>query len=84
MLPGGKLLLLVLSSQFFDGYELESVVAFGCQTRRKFASGSLVVPVVDDNVVLLILFFDQNRIGILSKAQDSILFLFLETSKFFL
>lgn len=61
VLPGGKLLLLVLSSQFFDGYELESVVAFVCQMRRKFASGSLVVPVVDDNVVLLILFFDQTE-----------------------
>ena len=60
MLPGGKFLLLVLSSQFFDGYELESVVGFVCQLRRKFESGSLVVPVVDDNVVLLILFFDQN------------------------
>lgn len=70
VLPGGKFLLLLLSSQFFDGYELESFVAFVCQMRRKFESGSLAVPVVDDNVVLLILFFDQNRIGILSKVQD--------------
>ena len=58
-------------------------MAFVCQMRRKFASGSLVVPVVDDNVVLLILFFDQNRIGILSKAQGSILFFFCKRPNFF-
>jgi len=58
VLPVGKFLLLVLSSHFFDGNELESFVEFVCQMRRKFASGSLAVPVVDDNVALLILFFD--------------------------